>query len=57
MAWLPDGQRIVTGSADTTARIWDADVDATALTNAARTRVFRSLTDEERQAHLLPTGQ
>jgi hypothetical protein len=41
LAWLPDGDRVVTGSVDATARVWSAEVDLDALTRAARARVFR----------------
>ncbi|MEU7588008.1 WD40 repeat domain-containing protein [Micromonospora sp. NPDC049230] len=54
VAWLPDGQQIVTASVDGTARVWADHVDVDELTAVARARVFRSLTDDERQAHLLP---
>lgn len=54
VAWLPDSQRVITGSTDTTIRIWSAHVDTDALIRAARRRVSRSLTAEERSAHLLP---
>ncbi|WP_244366376.1 nSTAND1 domain-containing NTPase [Micromonospora echinofusca] len=54
LAWLPDGRQIVTGSTDGTARVWTDSVDLDKLTAVARTRVFRALTDDERQAHLLP---
>lgn len=54
LTWLPDGRQVVTGSADGTARVWADSVDLTELTAVARSRVFRALTDDERQAHLLP---
>ncbi|WP_435821720.1 WD40 repeat domain-containing protein [Micromonospora taraxaci] len=54
LAWLPDGRQVVTGSADGTARVWADSVDLAKLTAVARSRVFRALTDDERQAHLLP---
>ncbi|WP_438939606.1 nSTAND1 domain-containing NTPase [Catenulispora pinisilvae] len=54
VAWLPDSQRIITGSTDTTIRIWSAAVDTNVLIGVARRRVARSLTAEERSAHLLP---
>jgi WD40 repeat protein len=56
VAWLPGDEHVVTGSADGTARIWSVRVDVDGLTAAARTRVFRTLTAEERHAHLLPAG-
>jgi WD40 repeat protein len=56
VAWSADGSQIVTGSFDGTARVWKADVDLNALQAAARARVFRSLTDDERRAHLLPVS-
>jgi WD40 repeat protein/energy-coupling factor transporter ATP-binding protein EcfA2 len=54
LVWLPDSERVITGSTDTTVRIWSARVDTDALIRAARRRVSRSLTAEERGAHLLP---
>jgi WD40 repeat protein len=55
LAWLPDNDHVVSGSADATARVWATTVDLTALTETARKRVFRTLTTDERQEHLLPT--
>ncbi|WP_406084843.1 hypothetical protein OHA01_11405 [Micromonospora zamorensis] len=37
-----------------TARVWADSVDLAKLTAVARSRVFRALTDDERQAHPLP---
>ncbi|MEU5908841.1 WD40 repeat domain-containing protein [Micromonospora sp. NPDC047467] len=54
LAWLPDGRTVVTGSTDGTARVWEDSVDLAELTAVARSRVFRALSEEERQAHLLP---
>ncbi|MGW0505749.1 WD40 repeat domain-containing protein [Micromonospora sp. NPDC003241] len=54
LAWLADGTHVVTGSADATARIWAVDLDLAAMTEAARHRVFRQLTADERRAHLMP---
>ena len=54
VAWLPDSERVITGSTDATVRIWSAHVDTDALIRAARRRVSRSLSAEERNAHLLP---
>lgn len=54
VAWLPDSQRVITGSTDTTIRVWSATVDTDALIREAQRRVARSLTAEERSAHLLP---
>lgn len=53
--WLDD-DNILTTSADNTARIWSARVDLEALTAAARARVTRDLTPEERRTHLLPSS-
>ncbi len=55
-AWLPDSKHVVTGSTDSTARIWCTDVDIDGLIAAARTRVFRTLSDDERRTHQLPSG-
>ncbi|MEV6813094.1 AAA family ATPase [Micromonospora sp. NPDC051296] len=57
LTWLADGSYVVTGSADASARIWAANPDLAALTDAARHRVFRALTADERRAHLLPVNQ
>jgi WD40 repeat protein len=46
VAWSPDGQRIVTASADETARQYDANL-ANLLT-LAQNRITRGLTPEER---------
>ncbi|MET7479080.1 WD40 repeat domain-containing protein [Streptomyces sp. NPDC005648] len=54
VAWLPDSRRVVSGSEDRTTRVWAAEGDVTALLSAARERIFRSLTAEERRTHLLP---
>ncbi|MDG4798133.1 hypothetical protein [Micromonospora sp. WMMD1082] len=57
VAWLADGAHVVTGSADASARIWPVNLDLPALTRAARHRVFRALTADERRAHLLPVNE
>ncbi|WP_438941304.1 nSTAND1 domain-containing NTPase [Micromonospora craterilacus] len=57
LTWLADGSSVVTGSADASARIWAANPDLAALTDAARHRVFRALTADERRAHLLPVNE
>lgn len=57
VACLPDGRHVVTGSEDMTARIWPIDVDLDRLTDTARSRVFRGLTEEERREHLLPSHE
>ncbi|AVZ76346.1 hypothetical protein SLUN_33230 [Streptomyces lunaelactis] len=54
VAWSRDGARLLTGSADGTARVWPAVPDYDRLEAAARTRVFRTLTEEERRHHMLP---
>jgi WD40 repeat protein len=56
VAWTIDGKHVLSGSFDGTARIWNADVDLADLEARARTRIFRSLTDDERRAHLLPVS-
>lgn len=54
VAWSPDGTSVVTASGDGTARIWPVLADTTALLDLARSRVFRTLTAEERDRLLLP---
>jgi WD40 repeat protein len=56
VAWSTDGKRVLSASFDGTARIWNAELDLNDLKARARTRVFRSLTDDERRAHLLPVS-
>lgn len=57
LAWLPDGNHVVTGSSDATTRIWPTEVDLDALLHAARHRVVRTLTPDERAAHRLPAAE
>ncbi|WP_028569548.1 WD40 repeat domain-containing protein [Salinispora tropica] len=57
LAWLPDGKHVVTGSTDATARFWSTEVDLDTLLHAARHRVFRTLTPDERAAHRLPAAE
>ncbi|WP_243761727.1 WD40 repeat domain-containing protein [Streptomyces sp. YIM 98790] len=52
--WSGDGTRLLTASADGTARVWPTRVDSSRLRTRARHRVFRTLTREERQLHMLP---
>jgi WD40 repeat protein len=54
VAWSGDGTRLLTASADGTARVWPADPDYDRLEARARARVFRTLDAEERRQHLLP---
>ncbi|MFD4351497.1 hypothetical protein ACFWPX_03010 [Nocardia sp. NPDC058518] len=54
VAWLSDGNHLATTSFDGTVRIWAAQIDIDELKARARRRVFRSLTPDERAAHLLP---
>ncbi|MGK5450035.1 nSTAND1 domain-containing NTPase [Streptomyces radiopugnans] len=54
VAWSHDGARLLTGSADGTARVWETEPDYDSLEARARSRVFRTLTEEERRHHLLP---
>ncbi|MFM9554862.1 WD40 repeat domain-containing protein [Streptomyces caniscabiei] len=53
VSWSPDGARLLTASADGTARVWRAEPDYDGLEVTARGRVFRTLTHEERRQHLL----
>ncbi len=57
LAWLPDGAHVVTGSVDASTRIWAVNIDLQELTRAARQRVFRALTADERRTHLLPVNE
>jgi len=52
--WMPGGDHVLTASFDGTARIWPIDIDLDELCIRARARAYRSLTEEERAAHLLP---
>ncbi|WP_280461854.1 AAA family ATPase [Nocardia carnea] len=52
--WMPTADHVITAPFDGTARIWPVDVDLDALRVRARARAYRSLTPEERSAHLLP---
>jgi WD40 repeat protein len=56
VVWSADSRRLLTASFDGTARIWPAKPDFDRLQAVARNRVFRSLTEEERRAHMLPAG-
>jgi hypothetical protein len=55
-AFSPDGTRVVTASADTTARIWDifAFADTDELASHAKAAVPRCLTLEQRKDFFLP---
>lgn len=53
VAWSPDGTRIVTASWDGKARVWE-DATPEGLVVKAKTRVFRSLTRQERASYGLP---
>ncbi|MET9907008.1 hypothetical protein ABZZ74_09275 [Streptomyces sp. NPDC006476] len=50
---LAAGQPPGSAAEDRTIRIWAAERDIACLLSAARDRIFRSLTPEERRAHLL----
>jgi WD40 repeat protein len=52
-AFSPDGSRILTAGVDGVARIW-SNYRPDELITLARTRVFRALTDAERQEYGLP---
>lgn len=52
--WSPTGDHVITASFDGTARIWPVDIDLDELRTRARARAYRSLTPDERSAHLLP---
>ncbi|MFH9469055.1 WD40 repeat domain-containing protein [Streptomyces clavifer] len=54
VAWSHDGTRLLTASFDGTARIWAAEPDFDQLEAHARSRVFRTLDEDERRRHLLP---
>lgn len=54
VVWSRDSTRVLTASFDGTARIWPAAPDFDRLEAHARGRVFRTLSPEERQRHLLP---
>jgi WD40 repeat protein len=56
IAWTSDAH-VITGSADAAVRKWATTIDLRALTDTARDRVFRSLTPDERRAHLLPASE
>ena len=43
VAWSPDGQRIVTGSDDMTAKVWDAETGQELLTLQGHAHVIKSL--------------
>jgi WD40 repeat protein len=57
-AFAPDGLRIVSASADKTARVWDLPPQrGQALIDAARVRLPRQLTEQQRQAEFLDPAQ
>jgi WD40 repeat protein len=51
--WAPDG-RLATSSGDGTARVWTVPSTIEELMDLARSRAFRTLSDEERYRFLLP---
>jgi hypothetical protein len=54
VAWSPEGARVASGSRDGTVRVWDATADVFTYLAAARRRVARRLTAEERRDVMLP---
>ncbi|MFD7505282.1 WD40 repeat domain-containing protein [Streptomyces sp. NPDC059850] len=56
VSWSPDGRSLLTASRDGTARVWPADPDLDSLQAFARNRVVRTLTEEERRHHMLPSA-
>ena len=54
VAWSPDGLLLATASRDQTARIWKVNIDAGDLLARAARRVFRDLTNEEREGLAIP---
>jgi WD40 repeat protein len=54
VAWSPEGARVASGSRDGTVRVWDATADVFTYLAAARLRVARRLTAEERRDVMLP---
>jgi hypothetical protein len=53
-AFSSDGKRIVTASADNTARVWEVFPDTLSLAAAARTAIPRCLTPGQRNRFFLP---
>ncbi|MFJ8078164.1 WD40 repeat domain-containing protein [Streptomyces sp. NPDC096176] len=56
VAWSRDSARLLTASFDGTARVWAAEPDFDRLEAHARGRVFRTLDEEERHQHMLPSA-
>ncbi|WP_326599592.1 WD40 repeat domain-containing protein [Streptomyces sp. NBC_01803] len=52
--WSPDGTKLLTASTDGTARVWPADPDFARIQATGHGRVFRVLSESERQHHMLP---
>ncbi|POM26762.1 translocation protein TolB [Actinomadura rubteroloni] len=57
VAFTPDGGRIASSSDDGSVRLWNATGDMASLLHIAEARIFTPLTDDDRQALLLPPAR